>query len=142
MQEVIDLFLIPKFNQLGMNATGEWLDNLEIRVINGSGQIWGRDYTEQLVYGRKPGKKPPVAPLEKWVNAKLGRFGAQGRSIAFAVQNKIAKEGTSWYEKGGSDLLEVLTSQEVTDYVNKRIGQEYVKEAILQFQRTIQKIFA
>ena len=39
--DVIDLFLIPKFNSLGMNATGEWENNLKPK----GNAIWGRDYT-------------------------------------------------------------------------------------------------
>lgn len=142
MQEVIDLFLIPKFNELGMNATGEWIESLEVRYENGSGQIWGKDYSYYLANGRANGKKPPIAPIEKWVNAKLGQYGSQGRSIAFAISNKISKQGTSWYEKGGSDLIEILSSKEVTDYVNKRTVEVLLSETILEIRRRTQEIFS
>ena len=62
MQGVIDLFLKPKFNELGMSASGQWLDSLEPLVVNGNGEIWGMDYTYWLANGRKPGKAPPIAP--------------------------------------------------------------------------------
>lgn len=121
MQGVIDLFLKPKFISLGMNATGQWLKSLEPRVSNGTGEIWGMDYTYFLANGRKPGKAPPISPLISWVNAKFGIGGAEARSIAFAVAAKIKKEGTDYYPEG-TDLLEVLNSNEVRQYVSTEIA--------------------
>ena len=117
LTEVVNRFLIPRFRELGMNATGEWLDSLEVTTGENSGTIRGREYSQQLALGRKPGKRPPIAPLEKWVNAKFGITGAQARSMAFAIATKIAKEGTTWYQKGGIDLIEVLESIEVRQYI-------------------------
>lgn len=117
LTEVVNRFLIPKFRELGMNATGEWLDSLEVTTGENSGTIRGREYSQQLALGRKPGKRPPIAPIEKWVNAKFGITGAQARSMAFAIATKIAKEGTTWHQKGGSDLIEVLESNEVREYI-------------------------
>ena len=117
LTEVVNRFLIPKFRELGMNATGEWLDSLEVTTGENSGTIRGREYSQQLALGRKPGKKPPIAPIEKWVNAKFGITGAQARSMAFAIATKIAREGTTWHQKGGSDLIEVLESNEVREYI-------------------------
>lgn len=117
LTEVVNRFLIPRFRELGMNATGEWLDSLEVTTGENSGTIRGRDYSQQLALGRKPGKRPPIAPIEKWVNVKFGITGAQARSMAFAIATKIAKEGTTWHQKGGSDLIEVLESNEVREYI-------------------------
>lgn len=113
---VIDLFLKPKFIELGMNATGQWLNSLEARAVNGNGEIWGMDYTYWLVNGRKGGAAPPVSVLIPWVNAKFGIGGNEARSIAFAVAQKIKKEGTNYYPEG-TELLEVLNSKEVLDYI-------------------------
>lgn len=120
--DVVDKFLIPKFRELGMNATGEWLDSLKIEVREDGGTIRGWQYSEQLAKGREPGKRPPIAPLERWVNAKFGISGKEAKSMAFAVANKIAKEGTTWHEKGGSDLIEVLESQQVIEYLQNELG--------------------
>lgn len=43
--------------------------------------------------GTRP-HKPPVGPIEAWVNEKLGIQGKEARGIAFAIANKIAKRGT------------------------------------------------
>ena len=116
MQGVIDLFLIPKFIELGMNASGRWISSLEARSDNLNGQIWGVDYTLYLANGRAGGKRPPIAPIISWVGYKLGLSGAEAVSTAWAIATKIGNEGTSYYPNG-TDLLEVLKSKEVTQYV-------------------------
>lgn len=121
MQNVIDLFLIPKFVSLGMNASGQWLNSLEPRVNNGNGEIWGMDYTYWLANGRKPGKAPPITPLINWVNAKFGIGGTEAKNIAFAIAQKIKKEGTDYYPDG-TDLLNVLYSNEVINYIYSQYG--------------------
>jgi len=127
LNEVLENFLKPKFIALGMNASGDWLNALEVRV-NGenSGEIWGLDYTRYLVSGRSPGKRPPIAPLVRWVGCKFGYSGKEAVSTAFAVATKIAQSGTSYYPQG-TDLLEVLQSREVTDFINQKIGDYLLK---------------
>lgn len=141
MQEVVDRFLIPRFYELNMNATGEWVQSLQVDAAPNKGIITGQPYTEQLVNGRAPGERPPVAPLERWVNAKLGIHGTQGRSIAFAVADKIAKQGTTWYQNGGSDLLEVLEEAETLRYINERIGGIMTAQAGLEIQRQLKELW-
>lgn len=121
MQGVIDLFLKPKFIELGMNASGQWLNSLEPRVVNGVGEIWGMDYTYWLANGRKPGKAPPITPLINWVNAKFGIGGTEAKNIAFAIAQKIKKEGTDYYPDG-TDLISVLYSNEVINYIYSQYG--------------------
>lgn len=136
MQGVIDNFLKPKFISLGMNATGNWLDTLEARVENGNGQIWGMYYTYWLAHGRAPSEKmPPIAPLITWATAKFGIGGNEAISTAWAVAKKIQKEGTQYYPQG-TDLLEILHSKEVTDYVYSQYKEAFTVEisAILKKQ--------
>lgn len=116
MNGVIDLFLKPKFISLGMNASGQWLNTLEARVVNGNGEIWGMDYTYWLANGRKPGTAPPASALIPWVTAKFGIGGNEARGIAFAIAQKIKREGTEYYPEG-TDLLTVLQSPEVINYI-------------------------
>ena len=136
MNEVATRFLIPKFLELGMNASGEWIDSIETSATNNIGKIRGRDYTEYLKNGRKPGKMPPIAPLERWAQVKLGLRGKQALSAAFAIAKKIAAEGTEYHKQGGTELLDVLESQECLDYIRKELTTLIVvqaKEEIEQF---------
>lgn len=124
MQGVIDNFLKPRFIELGMNATGQWIDSLIPMVVNGNGEIWGMDYTYWLANGRKPGTAPPVSALLPWVTAKFGISGNEAKGIAFAVAKKIKNEGTRFYPEG-TDLLTILESQEVIDYIYARLKQGF-----------------
>lgn len=134
LKDVIRLYLVPKHIALGQKASGNWIQKLEVD----DNVIRGEKYTEQLVYGRRAGKRPPITPIEKWVNAKFGISGQQATSFAFAIANKIAKEGTTWHQKGGSDLLEVLETDEVKNYINQRLGRYLESEITLQIQRQFQ----
>lgn len=127
ISEVIALFLIPKFRDLGMPATGEWESNIHAR----SNQIWGRAYTEQLVSGREPGSMPPVEAIQRWA---LAKFGNGDINVAWAIATKIKNEGTSWYPNG-SDLLEVLESKEVVDYISSQLKDIVILQVTTQFKR-------
>lgn len=140
MQGVIDQFLIPKFIELGMNASGSWIASLQARESNGNGEIWGKDYTYYLVNGRAPGNRPPIDPLVKWVGYKLGQTGPEVRGIAFAIANKIAAQGTSYYPTG-TDLLEVLTSKPVTDFVYSQIAIGFRTQISQTIRNDLKRIF-
>lgn len=130
---VIDDILIPKFLSLGMNATGDWIAALEARANGFTGEIWGLDYTKYLVEGRSPGGKPPVAPLVRWAQAKFGLPQPEALGMAFAVRYKIAEEGTSYWPSG-TDLLEVLNSEQTKTYIQRQIVailQEKARSRIL-----------
>ena len=137
MQWIVSDILIPHFMGLGLNASGEWVQNLNTRVEDDKGIINGRKYTEQLVWGRKPGKRPPISAIEKWVQVKLGLSGKQALGAAFAIANKIAKEGTEIYKNNGTDLLEVLNKPENIRRINEYLGNRLKTEATLFIQRQI-----
>lgn len=141
LNKAIDV-LIRKYDELGMRATGDWAQGLEARPGHNGGEIWGLPYTEQLVQGRAPGNRPPIAPLERWVQAKFGMSGRQATSMAFAVANKIAKEGTTWHQQGGSDLLEVLDDQEVVDTFYSAIGSYLTIQVTEELTRTLKELAA
>lgn len=134
--DVINLFLIPKFRELGMPASGEWEQNVHAR----SNEIWGRDYTEYLAQGRPPNQDQSPEALKRWVgwagNTILKDWvQRKGLNInPFAVAYKIAREGTDYYPQG-TDLLEVLYSQEVTDYIAQEVGRIIVAHFQTEFKR-------
>jgi len=141
LQEVVDAFLIPKFLSLGMNASGSWISALTVDVENGTGYIKGKDYTYYLVNGRSPGNRPPVTPLISWVAQKLGKTGKEGTGIAWAIATKIAKEGTDYYPNG-TDLLEVLESPEVTNYIYNKLGVYMNGQLTSEIKRMLNTTFA
>ena len=136
---VVDQFLIPKFNELGMKASGQWLDALSVKVNGNRGEIWGKDYTQYLVNGRAGGKRPPISVLEKWVNDKFNIYGKEATNMAFAIGNKIAKEGTDYYPEG-TDLLEVLQSNECQQFINQKSTEIYIISVSLEIVRRLKQI--
>jgi hypothetical protein len=139
MDWVADTILIPHFIDLGMKATGEWQENVKTRVEGKTGIISGRKYTEHLVHGLKP-TTVPVKALELWVNAKFGIFGSEAKSIAWAVRTKIEQRGTSWYEKGGSDLLEILNTPNAQQRIAQYLAQQMQAEVKLYLEREISMV--
>lgn len=142
LDKVLTLFLIPRFRELGMEASGEWLQNLEKVAGENSGTIRGRQYSEQLAKGREPGKLPPISALERWVTAKFGVTGPQATSMAWAVAKKIEKEGTSWYQKGGSNLLEVFEEPRTLQYIQDELSGIIKFRIAEQLQRNAQTAFS
>lgn len=130
--EALELYvqaLIDKYDQLGLRASGQWADELEIEINGTRGIIKGMEYTEQLVDGRFPGTPPPIRPIKSWVEKKLGLSGDEAVSAAYAVSRKIGKEGTEIYKKGGTDLLEALNDPELFKVFTDKIG-DYMRVQI------------
>lgn len=136
LSDVIRLYLIPHFTSLGMEATGEWREHIHAR----GNTIWGRNYTEQLVYGRRPGKFAPIAPLIKWVEAKFGITGDEGVNVAWAVNQKIKAQGTEYWIFGGTDLLDFLNTDEVRDYIVEQSKELITERVVFSIKRNMNKI--
>lgn len=136
IREVIIRFLIPKFRELGMPASGQWEREVEAR----GNEIWGMDYTEYLVDGRPPNTNDDPDAIRRWAVWAGMTFikdwaDAKGVNIPpIAIAYKIAREGTTWYPQG-SDLLDVLYTQEVIDYINEELGKILVEKIKKQFER-------
>lgn len=125
ISKVVDNYLIPKFHELNMNASGEWLGALSVKGVNQNrGEIWGKDYTKYLENGRAGGSMPPISALEKWVNDKFGIFGKEAKSRAWAVAKKIEKEGTRFYPQG-TDLIKVLSEPNCTAFIQNEMNIIY-----------------
>lgn len=65
-------------------------------------------YTNFMLYGRKPGRMPPLAPIESWMKSK----GLEGS--AWAIRKHIAEFGTP-----GNDFLTPVLGQVKENIVKK-----------------------
>ena len=68
--------------------------------------------------------------------------GKQATGIAIAVATKIAKEGTTWYQRGGTDLIKVLESDEVVNYINSQIGNYLTVQVESEINKMANQILA
>lgn len=119
--EAIKTELVAKYDELGMRASGEWEQSLEVKVSGLSGIITGSHYTEQLVNGREPGKFPPIKAIRQWILEKPIHFVGKIKlsSLAFLIARKIANDGTKYYQQGGTDLIEsVITPERIQQIID------------------------
>lgn len=142
LNKVVELFLLPRFDELGMHATGEWRQTIQVISDIDSGTIMARRYTEQLVKGLGPGHHVPIPALQKWAKAKFGLNDQAALSAAFAVREKIYQKGTTWYEQGGSNLIEVLEEPRVIQFIQDELGVIARGRIAEELRRNAQQIFA
>lgn len=121
--------LIQRHNDLGMKASGLWESELEITIEQSDGRMTARlsgiGYTEQLVYGRKPGKFPPIKAIEQWILDKGIKLenNIKASSLAFLIARKIAKEGTKYFRDGGTDLIQSVITPERIQAIISRVRE-------------------
>lgn len=123
--ELIRLELTQKHIDLGMKASGDWVNTIEAVTERLSGRIIAKQYTEQLVDGRKPGKFPPRSAIEKWIVDKGIQSIDQSISIsslAFLIARKIAREGTEYFKQGGTDLVSAVITPERIQKIIDRVS--------------------
>lgn len=89
-------------------------------------------YWKWANYGRGPGKMPPSAPIEKWIEKRgiLPRSGhdtpTARKGLAFVIRRKIGKEGTH-----GSHFLEKSLQDQADhwfDEITNAIAQDITEE--------------
>ena len=113
--------LIERYNELGMKASGNWGETLNVEVKGLTATIYGENYTEQLVEGRAPGKFPPIEAIRQWIQDKgITPFdNISISSLAFLIARKIANDGTKYYQDGGTDLVSaVITPQRIQQIID------------------------
>lgn len=120
--EAIKDDLIYKHIELGMKASGNWVDSLNVQTKGLSGVLYGEPYTEQLVNGREPGNFPPISAIKQWIIDKnITPFDKISiSSLAFLIARKIAREGTKYFKDGGTDLVSsVITPERIQTILDK-----------------------
>lgn len=90
--------LVQELRRTKAIASGDLINSLKIEVEKTDDgaiiSLAGNDYITFIEKGRKRGKYAPLKPLEKWVRAKgIATEQKKVTSIAFAINNKIKREG-------------------------------------------------
>lgn len=134
--------LITRHEQLKMKASGNWERSLNSVILGNDdlmiARMYGEHYTEQLIFGRKPGKFPPVKAIEQWIKDKgIAPIGKQIKisSLAFLIARKIAKEGTKYFKDGGTDLVSsVITPERIQAIIDQvsEINLKFFTDGIIQ----------
>lgn len=135
--------LIAKHRELGMPASGDWENSLEARTERLSGQIWGLDYTEMLEDGRKPGKRPPVEIIEKWIEDKgIVPRDITVSSLAFLIARKIGEKGWDRKDHGGVNLIsQVITPARIQSIIDK-VSEFHIQQFEFEFRGVLTDLAA
>lgn len=127
--ESLRVDLIAKYDELGMRASGQWADSLQVEVSGTNAKITGLHYSDQLEYGRKPGAMPPSEAIEKWIINKGIANRIEGNisisSLAYLIARKIAREGWKRENHGGVELISEVVTPERIQSILDRIGEMY-----------------
>ena len=85
-----------------------------------------------LIWGRRPGSFPPIAPIESWIAEKPISSSTPTKSLAYAIATKMSKEGNMvWRTHKGqnSGLLEDALAQGKFDAFVESFASKVVDEA-------------
>lgn len=78
----------------GGQLRNSWSSDVNLQGVTVVGLVGTPiEYAEAVELGTRP-HFPPVAPIQDWVESKLGLQGKEARSVAFAIATKISKVGT------------------------------------------------
>lgn len=135
--------LKAKHIELGMKASGNWINTIEPEVKGLKGIVYGAPYTEQLVNGRAPGKFPPVEMIRRWVVDKgiaVIQESAAISSLAFLIARKIAREGTNYFKQGGTDLIEAVITPERIQSIIDKVTEFYISDFTIGVTRQLQNL--
>tara|TARA_B110000014_G_C19719023_1_gene375870 strand:+ start:113 stop:562 length:450 start_codon:yes stop_codon:yes gene_type:complete len=76
------------------------------------------DYLQFAIYGRGPGKRPPLDNILQFVKGKNIVFdGLDQRGTAFAIQASIGKKGTSNWVPNAPNALEGFIEDNLGEYL-------------------------
>lgn len=139
--EYLKVDLIKEHRALGMEASGRWINSLEVIGERLSVKLLGSKYTEQLEYGRGATKsssstgKPLIESIRQWVRDKgLASQQKEVNTIAFLVTRKIHREGWKREKHGGVGLVsKVITPQRIQSIIDK-VGQKIVIDVVADIQ--------
>lgn len=90
--------LIALYDEMGIRATGEYAQSLEVQINKTRMTILGAYHSQFMESGRRPGGRPPIPSIMRWLDNKKNlppSMLRDKRRTAFAIANKIAKEGVS-----------------------------------------------
>jgi hypothetical protein len=84
----------------GIRASGKSAASMDIFTNPEGGKLVGSAYIRQQIFGREPGKFPPVADILDWVKRKARQLvNITQESLAFLIARKIARRGTDIYQR-------------------------------------------
>lgn len=134
---------VSNYRKSPVNASGELDRSFEYRITDNGMEILANDYVYYLLYGRKPGRKPPFQAIRDWIDQKgivpnEGNTSANRDSLAWAIVKSIANKGTSIYQTfagSNSGLLDESFDPEAL----KQLEKELTEATLVRFESEVFK---
>jgi hypothetical protein len=145
--------LIKEYDRLGMRASGDFEDSLEV-IVNESEHVSqailkGNSYAEQLEYGRgkslggQKGKGKLIKQIKKWIKDKgivsNIKNDKNNNTLAFLITRKIHREGWDRKDRKGVKLISnVITEARINKIINN-VGIDKVNTFVYILQKKLEK---
>jgi len=88
--------LVAATDRAGLSDTDTFRNGWSVQPLSGGAEI-GNDapHADAIEYGRRPGRPgPPIAPIRGWVARKIAPPPEQLDRVAWAVRDKIHRDGS------------------------------------------------
>ena len=127
-----------------MKASGQFEEGLKVEMGLDSVKLVGNKYAEQLEYGRRSGKFPPIEAIKQWINDKGIINNIKGNitisSLAFLIARKISKQGWNRKGYGGVDLISnVVTDKRIQSIIDK-VGAELTLTLVNRLEQQFKQV--
>jgi len=134
--EIVRRRIVGDMNINNRNASKKFIKSLDIKELRTGGQLVGEDYAQQLITGRKPGKFPPLKPIEKWIEDKgltLNKITKKG--LAYVIARKIANKGTDIFRH----KKPALNVKRIMDDVEPHLKDQLIQAGKIEIKTAIAK---
>jgi hypothetical protein len=122
--------IIANHIQAGQVTSGKTSGMFSVENVSmAGGQLYGWKYYQTYETGRKPGGMPPFKSIYDWAMSKTN-ISPDNEGAIFAIMNKIAKEGSSLYRKGGRKDIFTPPIQKLFDALPGELGRLLVDQFI------------
>ena len=116
------------------NASGNLAESLRYEVSNGTLKVYANHYIYQLVFGRKPGKRPPREVIVQWIKDKGIQSDIPIQSLAYLIQRSIGENGTTLYPSGSTLLSDIINESLVND-LKSDLFKEILDASVSSFKQ-------
>lgn len=132
-------YLTKVLAEKNKRATGSLIRSLDFTIVKKMDDLMlgiiANDYLTYVDKGRRPGKMPPIKPIQSWVKAKPIKIkNMSERQTAFVIARSIGKRGikpTNIMDGLVKNILskkDTLIAKGVKEDLEKYINETFIKE--------------
>jgi hypothetical protein len=117
-----------------IRASGASAQSIDVSMNDTGGDLVGASYIYFQIYGRRPGKYPPLTTIQEWIKVKgISLEKISIKSLAYLIARKIATAGTRIFQKMSEGLAVDNILAENSDKLADQIGDNVVDDILDAF---------